>query len=274
MHSKHWRAPWMPIQPVLSFTAPSNLSSHTHSSSLYLVCPSSSFKFCTETPLVPLTIVTNDSPSAYILSFILSKFPPDVSAFQSSLGYEIVSRLSHSLSKLPYSSSGRPEGLDYHCHHTQMAPSILEDISELLRLSFFEEAESSNKKTMHQSKSSRRRAPTMHTEINDRLSQALGHKAPRTRESAEGMIKSIVDSQKDTLKVSTLSSDVVLSGRRCSSCRIVPFHPHSTPRNQNACPQCILSGEHITGRAWGRRDTTRNRSKSFIVHHQKRHNTG
>ena len=200
----------MPIQRVLSSAAPSNLSSHTHSSSLYLVCPNSSFKFCTETPLMPLAIVTNDAPSAYILSFILSHFPPDVSAFHTSLGYEIVSRLSHSLSKLPYPSSGRPEGLDHHCHHTQMAPSILEDISALLQLSFFEEAESSNRKTMHQSKSSRRRAPTMHTEINDRLSQALGNQGPpKTRESAEEMIKSIVDSQKETLRVSTLSSDIV-----------------------------------------------------------------
>ncbi|KAI9453670.1 hypothetical protein BJY52DRAFT_1214046, partial [Lactarius psammicola] len=147
----------------------------------------------------------NGVTSKYILHFVLNKFPPslDISAFHPSLGYEIVSRLSRSLSQLPYPPNGRPEGLDDRCHHTQMAPSILEDLSTLLQPSFFEEAGSSNRKTTQKSKTSRHKAPTqasVHTEINDRLLRALGPQVPRTRGSVEEMIKSIVDNQKDTLR--------------------------------------------------------------------------
>ncbi|KAI9453668.1 hypothetical protein BJY52DRAFT_1396510, partial [Lactarius psammicola] len=148
----------------------------------------------------------NGVTSTYISDFVLNKFPLKISAFHSSLGYEIVSRLSRSLLQLPYPPNARPEGLDDHCHRTQMAPSILEDLCMLLQPNFFEEADSSNRKirTTQQSKTLRRKAPTgAHTEINDRLFRALGPQVPRTRESAEDMIKSIVDSQKDTLKSAT-----------------------------------------------------------------------
>ena len=157
-----------------------------------------------------LATAINDDTSAYIWGFVLDKFPSSVSEFPSSLGYEIVSRLSHSLSQLSYPSNGRPEDLDDRCRHTEMAPSILEDLSILLQPSFFEEAESSNRKTAQQSKTSRRKASTgVHTEINDRLFRALGPQVPRTRESVEEVIKSIVDNQKDTLRVGTPSSDIV-----------------------------------------------------------------
>ncbi|KAH8984684.1 hypothetical protein EDB92DRAFT_2117028 [Lactarius akahatsu] len=148
----------------------------------------------------------NDVTCAYILDFVLDKFPSEsnVSAFRSSLGYEIVSRLSRSLSRLPYPSNGRPEGLDDRCHDTQRAPATLEDLSILLQSGFLEEAESegrSNRRTTQQSRGSRGKGTTdVHTEIYDRLFQILGSQVPRTRESAEEMIKSIVDSQKDTLK--------------------------------------------------------------------------
>jgi hypothetical protein len=155
----------------------------------------------------------NDVTSAHILTFALNNFPKDVSAFHSSLGYEITARLSRSLSQL-YPSGGKPQGLDDRCQDTQMAPSILEDLSMLLQTSFFEEAESSNRKTTQKSKTSRRTAPTrVYTEINDRLFRALGPQVPKTRESAEEMMKSIVDNQKNSLRASTLSSDI---GRRYS----------------------------------------------------------
>ena len=157
-----------------------------------------------------LATAINDVASAYILGFVLSEFPPDVSAFHSSLGYEIVSRLSRSLSKLPYSSNSKPEDLDDRCHNTKMAPSILEDLSTLLRLSFFEEAESSNRKTTQKYKTARQRAPTgVFSEIDDRLFRALGPRVPRSRESAEEMIRSIIDNQMDTLRVSTRSPDTI-----------------------------------------------------------------
>ncbi|KAH9172877.1 hypothetical protein EDB89DRAFT_842082 [Lactarius sanguifluus] len=143
----------------------------------------------------------NDVTCTYILSFVLNKFPSDVSAFSSSLGYEIVSRLSRSLSQLSYPSGGRPDDLDGRCHHTEIAANTLEDLSLLLQSSFFEEAKQSNRKSTQQSKTSRRKAlPGTHTETGDRLFQALGSQVPRTRESAEDIIKSIVDNQKDNLR--------------------------------------------------------------------------
>jgi hypothetical protein len=150
----------------------------------------------------------SDVTSEHILNFVLNSFPRDVSAFHSSLGYEIVSRLARSLLQL-YPSDGKPEDLDDRCHNTQMAPSTLEDLSMLLQTSFFEEAESSNRKTTQKSKSSRRIAPTrVYTEINDRLFRALGPQVPKTRESAEEMMKSIIENQKNSLKASTLSSNI------------------------------------------------------------------
>ncbi|KAH9017010.1 hypothetical protein EDB85DRAFT_2203580 [Lactarius pseudohatsudake] len=148
----------------------------------------------------------NDVTCAYIQSFVLDKFPSEsnVSAFRSSLGYEIVSRLSHTLSRLPYPSNGRPEGLDDRCHDTQGAPTTLEDLSILLQSGFLEDADPegrSNRRTTQQSRGSRAKGTTnVHTEIYDRLFQVLGSQVPRTRESAEEIIQSIVDSQKDTLK--------------------------------------------------------------------------
>ncbi|KAH8984682.1 hypothetical protein EDB92DRAFT_2117025 [Lactarius akahatsu] len=144
----------------------------------------------------------NHVTSEYILGFIFNKFPPDISVFRSSLGYEIVSRLSRFLSELPYPSNGRPEGLDDRCHRTQTAATILEDISILLQSGFEVESEGrSNRRTTQRSRSLRGGATTgVHTEINNRLFRALGPQVPRTRESAEKMIKLIVDNQKNTVK--------------------------------------------------------------------------
>ncbi|KAH9172876.1 hypothetical protein EDB89DRAFT_841743 [Lactarius sanguifluus] len=144
----------------------------------------------------------NDTTSAYILSFVLNKFPSNASEFRSSLGYETVFRLSRSLSQLSYDFYGRPENLDDHCRRTEMAPTILEDLSILLQSRFFEEAEPSNRKTRQQSKSTwRRKALTdAHAEIEGRLFQALGSRVPRTRESAEEILTEVVNNQKDTLR--------------------------------------------------------------------------
>ncbi|KAI9436977.1 hypothetical protein H4582DRAFT_2058436 [Lactarius indigo] len=144
----------------------------------------------------------NDTTSAYILNFVLNKFPSNPSDFRSSLGYETVFRLSRSLSQLSYDFNGRPEDLDDHCHRTEMAPTILEDLSILLQSSFFEEAESSNRKTKQKSETPRwRKALTgAHAEIEDRLFQALGSRVPKTREAAEEILMEVVKNQKDILR--------------------------------------------------------------------------
>lgn len=150
----------------------------------------------------------NDVTYASISNFALNSFPKDASAFHSSLGYEIVSRLSRSLSQLCPSET-KPKDFDDLCRNTQMAPSTLEDLSMLLQTSFFEESTVSNRKNAQKSKTSRRTAPTRVTETNDRLYQALGPRVPSTRESAEEMVKWIIDNQRDTLMVSTISSVIV-----------------------------------------------------------------
>ncbi|KAH9065004.1 hypothetical protein EDB87DRAFT_1597138 [Lactarius vividus] len=144
----------------------------------------------------------NDTTSAYILSFVLNKFPSNASEFRSSLGYETVFRLSRSLSQLSYDFNGRPEDLDDHFRRTEMAPTILEDLSILLQSGFFEEAESSNRKTTQRYETPRRRKALMgaHAEIEDRLCRALGSQVPRTRESAEEISTEVINNQKDTLK--------------------------------------------------------------------------
>ncbi|KAH9172873.1 hypothetical protein EDB89DRAFT_841924 [Lactarius sanguifluus] len=77
-------------------------------------------------------ISVKDVTSAYILDFTLDKFSSNISSFSSSFGYEIVSRLSRSLSQLPYPSNKLPEDLDDRCRLTQMASTILEDLFTLL----------------------------------------------------------------------------------------------------------------------------------------------
>ena len=157
-----------------------------------------------------LPTAVKDDTFAYILAFVLKKFPSNVSAFRSSLGYEIVSRLSRSLPQLPYPSNGKPEGLDDRCHHTQMAPSVLEDLSMLLQLDSFEEGGIEGRLSRKITKTSKRKATTgIHAKINDRLFQALGYQVPGTRESAEETIESVLDDQKDTLTVSISSSETV-----------------------------------------------------------------
>ena len=214
----------------------------------------------------------NDATCANILNFALNNFPKDASAFHSSLGYEIISRLSRSLSQL-YPSDAKPKDFDDRCHDTRMAPSTLEDLSRLLQTSFFEESKVSNRKIAQKSKTSRRTAPArVNTEINDRLYQALGSQVPSTRESAEEMVKWIIDNQKDTLMVSTLSS-VIAHYKALLIFHPVLFYPTSPLRDYSACSQRILSREYITTRANGFWDATGNRSKSFIVQHW-RPNTG
>ncbi|KAH9075541.1 hypothetical protein EDB83DRAFT_2350520 [Lactarius deliciosus] len=117
------------------------------------------------------------------------------------------------LSQLPYPSNGRPEGLDDRCHRTQTAATI--DVSILLQSGFEVEPEGrSNRRTTQRSRSSRGGATTsVHTEINNRLFRAQGPQVPRTRESAEKMIKLIVDSISQFKSRRRTDNQDCLSGR-------------------------------------------------------------
>ena len=53
--------------------------------------------------------------------------------FCDSLAYQILSRLSHSLSRLPYPSGQQPDNFDDHRRDAEAAPALLEDIFRLSR---------------------------------------------------------------------------------------------------------------------------------------------
>ncbi|KAI0297515.1 hypothetical protein B0F90DRAFT_1819255 [Multifurca ochricompacta] len=124
--------------------------------------------------------------AAYISKFILNKFPSNAEGFTTSLGYQILSRLSNCLSGLPYPSGQQPDGLEDHQTHTRMAPAILEYLSTLLLSGVFDKAGTgrrSNKNMVQRFESSRSKSPT-----------------GKPRLLAEEMIRSTIDTQKNILK--------------------------------------------------------------------------
>ncbi|KAH9981609.1 P-loop containing nucleoside triphosphate hydrolase protein [Russula compacta] len=142
--------------------------------------------------------------SAKLLSrFVLDSIPPDA-GFQASLEYKILSRLSHTLSRLSYPSGQQPEHLDEYRQNIEIAPALLEDLSKLLGEGFLDKAEAegrTNKRNTQRGKTQRSKVvSSVHAEINDRLFRALGREAPRSRDAAEQLVKSIIDTQKDILK--------------------------------------------------------------------------
>jgi hypothetical protein len=153
--------------------------------------------------LTPTTAVSEEGYKV-ILQYILDGLPSDASGFRASLGYQVLSRLSRSLSRLPYDSDQKPERLDDYRRDIETAPSLLDDLFKLLREGYLDTAEAeskANKKTMQRGKTSRFKVTSgAHAEINDRLFNA-GRKAPKDRDSAEEMIRSIIATQKNALVV-------------------------------------------------------------------------
>jgi hypothetical protein len=147
-----------------------------------------------------------------VSQFILENIPSNADGFRDTLAYQVLSRLSHSLSRLrlPYPSGQQPDNFDDHRRDTEAAPALLEDLSRLLREKYLDGAETegkTNKKNTQRGKSQRSKVTSAaHAEINDRLFQALGREAPKSRESAEELVQSIITTQKNTLKVRFLPS--------------------------------------------------------------------
>jgi hypothetical protein len=82
---------------------------------------------------------------------------------------------------------------------------LLEDLLKLLREGYLDKAEAeskANKKNMQRGKTSRFKVTSgAHVEINDRIFNTLGRKAPEDRDSAEEIIWSIIVTQKNALEV-------------------------------------------------------------------------
>jgi hypothetical protein len=139
-----------------------------------------------------------------VSQFVHGKFPSDTDGFRASLGYQILSRLSHSLSRLPYPSGQQPVNFDEHRRNIEVAPALLEDLSRLLGEGYLDgaAAEGKTNKNKRRGKTQRSKVVSIaHAEINDRLFNTLGHDAPRNRDSAEESIQSIIATQKNTLEV-------------------------------------------------------------------------
>jgi hypothetical protein len=155
-------------------------------------------------PLTPATAVREEGYKA-VLQYILDRLPSDAGGFRASLGYQVLSRLSQSLSRLPYHPDQRPERLDDYRHDIEIAPALLEDLLKLLREGHLDKAEvegKANKKNMQRGKTSRFKVTSRaHVEIDDRIFNALGRNAPMDRDSAEEMIQSIIATQRNALEV-------------------------------------------------------------------------
>ena len=157
-----------------------------------------------ELPLTRATAIGADR-AKFISEFLLKNFPSTAEGFNSALGYQVLFRLSNSLSRLPYPPNQQQKQLDDRRSEIEKAPAVLEDLSKLLQGGVFDDAEAegkASKKNKQRSKSSRSNATTAaHAEINDRLCQALGYQAPKSRDSAQQLLQSTLDTQKNILKV-------------------------------------------------------------------------
>ena len=153
---------------------------------------------------MPATAVSSEGYKV-VSQYILDRLPSDAGGFRASLGYQVLSRLSQSLSRLPYHSDQKPERLEDYRRDIEIAPALLEDLLKLLREGYLDKAEvegKANRKNMQRGKTSRFKATTgAHVEINDRLLNALGRQAPKDRDSAEEMTRSIIVTQRNALEV-------------------------------------------------------------------------
>ena len=174
----------------------------------------------------------NNDSLTLISQFILDSFSSNADEFRTSFVYCVLSRLSHSLPRLPYLSDQQRDQLDDYRHDIEIAPALLEDLSALLREGFLDEAEVEKKtnKSTQRGKTLRTKVTSgAHGEINDRLFRALGREAPRSRSAAEELVRSVIDGQKNILEVRLL----LLPFRRRSLFRavlnacLVLYHSHA-----------------------------------------------
>lgn len=175
------------------------------------LCPvSQALRYCpprrvsVDDNLAPVKAVSEGS-SKMVVQYIFERLPSDADGFEASLGHQVLSRLSYSLTRLPYPSGQRPDHLNDHRRNIELAPTLLENLSKLLREGYFDGGRTegkANKKNAQRGKTQLSKAPSAaHDEINNRLFTALGRAAPRNRESAEKLVQSIIATQKEILKV-------------------------------------------------------------------------
>jgi hypothetical protein len=136
----------------------------------------------------------------------LDNFPSDIERYFDSVGYHVVSRLSHTLENLPFATVRKPDGLDDHLRHGKMAVAALNELRKLLQGDDFVRKDivaKTNKRTpprTPQISSKSKPSESANLEGIKRF-EALGHQFPRTRHSAEETTQKIIDAQRKSLKV-------------------------------------------------------------------------
>ena len=81
-----------------------------------------------------LATAVNDAHAIRISTFLLKNIPSDIEGFYDSIGYHVISRMSHTLESLPFATGGKPDGLDDHLQHGKIALAALNELRKLLQL--------------------------------------------------------------------------------------------------------------------------------------------
>jgi hypothetical protein len=147
-----------------------------------------------------LIIAISDTHATRISTFLLNKLSTSIEEFYESITYHVILRLSHTLQNLPFTSGGKPDGLDGHLKHEEMALAALNELRKLLQGDFY-------KRDIVTKTKKRRPQLSRPSELSADLEgviqrfESLGLRFPKTRLSAEETIQKIMETQRRILKV-------------------------------------------------------------------------
>jgi hypothetical protein len=141
-----------------------------------------------------LVTAISDTHATRISVFLLKKLPTNIEAFYECITYHVMLRLSHTFRDLPFTSGETPAGLDEHLKRGEMAIAALDELRKLLQVKDFykRDATKTNKRGSQVSRD---------LEGVIQRFEALGHRFPKTRHSAEETIQKIMETQRRILKV-------------------------------------------------------------------------
>lgn len=169
------------------------------------------------------TIAISEEGYKVVSQYILDRLPSDARGFRASLGYHVLSGLSQSLSASRIFLTKSLNILmtidaisNKHLHFKRSFKLLLERYLDKAKVEG-----KAKKKNMQRGRTSRFKVKSgAHVEINVRLLRALGHEAPKDRDSAEEMIRSIIATQRDSLEVrlSHVPPTLTLLGRSLNVC--------------------------------------------------------
>jgi hypothetical protein len=147
-----------------------------------------------------LVTAISDTHATRISTFLLNKLPTNVEAFYESIPYHVILRLSHTFQNLPFTSREKPDGLDGHLKHEEMALAALNELRKLLRDEFYKRDIVTKTKKRRPQLSKPSELPADLEGVVQRF-ESLGLRFPKTRLSAEETIQKIMETQRRILKV-------------------------------------------------------------------------